>query len=84
MNDSGDDVSWIGAQPVTRKKRPTASVTSKPFPSVSRSVDTTTRVADVKKPVVLTKSSPPKNDPTLCNSFIVLFFQINIIIYLPR
>ena len=42
------DVSWVGAQPVTRKQRPPASVTSRPVPSVSRSVGTTTRVADVK------------------------------------
>ena len=32
------DVSWVGAQPVTRKQRPAASVTSRPVPSVSRSV----------------------------------------------
>ena len=37
------DVSWVGAQPVTRKQRPTASVTSRPVPSVSRSVGTPTR-----------------------------------------
>ena len=47
------DVSWVGTQPVT----------SRPVPSVSRSVDTTTRVADVKKTVALAKSSPPKKDP---------------------
>ena len=52
------DVSWVGAQPVTRKQRPAASVTSRPVPSVSRSVGTTTRVADVKQ-VVPPKSSPP-------------------------
>ena len=52
------DVSWVGAQPVTRKQRPAASVTSRPVPSVSRSVATTTRVADVKQ-VVPPKSSPP-------------------------
>ena len=45
------DVSWVGAQPVTRKQRPAASVTSRPVPSVSRSVGTTTRVADAQKPV---------------------------------
>ena len=50
------DVSWVGAQPVT-------SVTSTPVPSISRSVGTTTRVADVKKTVAPTKSSPPKKDP---------------------
>ena len=55
------DVSWVGAQPVTRKQRPAASVTSRPVPSVSRSVGTTTRVADVKH-VVPPKSSPPKKD----------------------
>ena len=52
------DVSWVGAQPVMRKQRPAASVTSRPVPSVSRSVGTTTRVADVKQ-VVPPKSSPP-------------------------
>ena len=52
------DVSWVGAQPVTRKQRPAASVTIRPVPSVSRSVGTTTRVADVKQ-VVPPKSSPP-------------------------
>ena len=52
------DVSWVGAQSVTRKQRPAASVTSRPVPSVSRSVATTTRVADVKQ-VVPPKSSPP-------------------------
>ena len=38
------DVSWVGAQPVTRKQCPAASVTvtSRPVPSVSRSVGTTT------------------------------------------
>ena len=45
------DVAWVGAQPVTRKQHPAASVTSRPVPSVSRSVCTTTRVADVKKTV---------------------------------
>ena len=54
------DVSWVGAQPVTRKKRTAAPVTSGPVPSVSRSVGTTTRVADVKKTVAPAKSSPPK------------------------
>ena len=57
------DVSWVGAQPVTRKQRPAASVTvtSRPVPSVSRSVGTTTRAVDVKY-VVPPKSSPPKKD----------------------
>ena len=45
------DMSWVGAQPITRKQRPAASVTIRPVPSVSRSVGTTTRVADVKKNV---------------------------------
>ena len=49
------DVSWVGAQPATRKHGPAASVTSRPVPSVSRSVGTTTRVADVVPP----KSSHP-------------------------
>ena len=43
------DVSWVGAQPVTEKQRPAASVTSRPVQSVLRSVVTPTRVADVKK-----------------------------------
>ena len=30
------DVLWVGAQPVTRKQRPAASVISRPVPSVSR------------------------------------------------
>ena len=47
---------------VTLKQRPAASVSSRPVPSVSRSVGTSTHVVDVK-PVVLTKSSPPKKDP---------------------
>ena len=47
------DMSWVGAQPVTVR----------PVPSVSRSVSTTTRVADVKKTVAPAKSSFPKKDP---------------------
>ena len=58
------DVMWVGGQPVTRKQRPAASVTSRPVPSVSRSVGTPTRVADVQKPVAPTRSSPPKKDKT--------------------
>ena len=58
------DVSWIGAQPVTRKQRPAASVTSRPIPSVSRSVGTPTRGADVQKPVAPAGSSPPRKDKT--------------------
>ena len=57
------DMSWVGAQPVTRKLCPAASVTSRPVPSISRSVGTTTRVADVKKTVAPAKSSSPKKDP---------------------
>ena len=45
------DVSWVGAQPVTWNQRPAASVTSRPVPSVSGSVGTPTRGADVQKPV---------------------------------
>ena len=55
-------VSWVGPQPVTRRQRPAAPSTSRPLPSASRSVGTTTRVVDVKKPVVANKSSPPKKD----------------------
>ena len=55
------DVSWVGAQPVTRKQRPAASVTSRPVPSVSRSVATTTHVADVKQVVPPKSSHPMKN-----------------------
>ena len=55
-------MSWVGPQPVTRRQRPASPSTSRPLPSVSRSVGTTTRVVDVKKPVVATKSSPPKKD----------------------
>ena len=57
------DVSRVGAQPVTWKQCPAASVTSRLVPSVSRSVGTTTRVADVKKTVAPAKSSTPKKDP---------------------
>ena len=53
------DVSWVGAQPATRNQRPAASVTSRPVPSVSRSVGTTTRVPPDVKQVVPPKSSPP-------------------------
>ena len=53
------DMLWVGGQPVARKQRPAASVTIRPVPSISWSVGTTTRVADVKK----TKSSSPKKDP---------------------
>ena len=56
------DVSWVGAQPATRKQRPAASVTSRPVPSVSQSVGTTTRVADVKQAV------PPKSSPPIKNT----------------
>ena len=50
------DVSWVGAQPVTRKQRPAASVASRPVTSISRSVGTPTRGADVQKPVAPTSS----------------------------
>ena len=56
------DVSWVGAQLVTRKQHPAASVTSRPLPSISRSVDTTTHVANIKT-VAPIKSSPPKKNP---------------------
>ena len=59
------DVSLVGAQPDTRKQRPATSVTSRTVPSVSRSVGTTTRVADVKH-VIPPKSSPPKKDTKSC------------------
>ena len=57
------NVLWVVAQPVTRKQCPTASVTSRPVPSVSRTVGITTRMADVKKIVASVKSSRPKKDP---------------------
>ena len=53
------DVSWVEAQSVTRKQRP-AAVNSRSVPSGSRSVGTTTRVADVKKTVAPAKSSLQK------------------------
>ena len=55
------DVSWVRARPTTQKQRPAAYVTSRPVPSISRSVGTTTCVADVKH-VVPTRSSPPKKN----------------------
>ena len=58
------DVSWVGAQYVTRKQRAAASVTSRSVPSVSRSVGTPTRGADVQQPVAPTSPSPPKKDKT--------------------
>ena len=51
----------LGSPRLRSRQHPVASVTSRPVPSVSRLVGTTTRVADVK-PVVPTKSSPPKKD----------------------
>ena len=54
------DVSWVRAQPVARKQRPAAPVTSRPVLPVSRPVGPTTRVADVNKTVALVKSSPLK------------------------
>ena len=58
------DVTWVGGQPVTRKQRPAASVTSRLVPSVSRSVGTPSRWADVQKPIAPSRSSPPKKDKT--------------------
>ena len=58
------DVSWDGAHPVTQKQRPADSVTNRPVPSVSRSVGTPTRGADVQKLVAPTRSLPPKKDKT--------------------
>ena len=62
------DKLWVGAQPVSQKKHPVASVTSMPVPSISRSLGTTSRMVVGNKPVVPTKSSPPKdtnlNKPT--------------------
>ena len=63
------DMSSVGAQPVARKQRPAASVTIRPVPSVSRSVGTTTRVADVKKTVAPAKCSSPKKDPKSSKPF---------------
>ena len=54
------DVSWVGVQHVTRNQRPAMSTTNRPVPSVSRSVGTSTRVADVIKTATPVKSSPPK------------------------
>ena len=61
------DVSWVVAQSVTRKQRPAASVTNRPVSSVSRSVATTTRVADVKQvvpPKVITSNEEHKSKQT--------------------
>ena len=49
---------WVGAQPVTRKQRPAASVTGRPVPSVSRAVCTF-----LVWPVIPTMSSSLKKDP---------------------
>ena len=51
-------VSWILSEPVTWKLCPAASVIHRPIPSISRSMGTSTRVADVKKSVTLARSSP--------------------------
>ena len=48
------DVSWVGPEHVTGRQRPAASLTSRPVPSVSRFVGTTTRVSDVKCGIVFT------------------------------
>ena len=45
---------------LTRKQRPAISITNRPVMSISRSMGTTTWMADVKKIVDLAKSSPPK------------------------
>ena len=55
---------YRGLGPVTRKQRLAASVTSRPVPSVSRSVGTPTRGADVQKHVSPARSSPQKKDKT--------------------
>ena len=44
-------MSRVGSLHVTRRQRPAASSASKPVPSVSRSVGTTTRMADVMETV---------------------------------
>ena len=65
---------------VIRKQRPSASVTSRPVLSVSRSVGTTTRVADVQKTVAHAKSSPPKkgekyNKPSSPKQLVIYLFM---------
>ena len=65
-------MSWVESEPVKRRQRPAVSVTNRPVPSVSRSVETTTCEADVKKTVAPVKSSLPKkgetyNKPALSN-----------------
>ena len=80
------DVSWVGAQPVTQKQRPAVSVTIRPVPSVSRSVGTTTRVADVKQ-VVPPKSSPPMkniNQANLLHQRFHLFMSLMLLILLLK
>ena len=62
------DVSLVGAQPDKRKQRPAASVTSRPVPSISRSVGSTTRVADVKQ-VVITSNKEHKIKQTFTKGF---------------
>ena len=59
------NMSWVGSQPVTRRQRPAAPSASRPLPSISQSVGTTTHIVHVKKPVVTTKSSPSKKDKKL-------------------
>ena len=81
------DMSWVGAQPVTRKQRPAASVTSRPVPSVSRSVGTTTRVADVKKTVAPVKSSSRRrihNQANLLHQRFVLIKSLMLLILLLK
>ena len=79
------DVSWVGAQPVTRKQRPAASVTSRPVPYVSRSVGVTTRVADVKT----TGPSPRlrrriQNQANLLHQKFVLIMRLMLLILLLK
>ena len=54
------DVSWVGSQHVTQKQRPAVSSTSRPVSSASRSLGTTTRVADETKAVAPVGLSPLK------------------------
>ena len=55
------DVLCIGSEPVTRRKRPVASIINRPVLSVSRSMGTPTRVVDATKAGALVGSSPLKN-----------------------
>ena len=64
------DVSLVGPEPVTRKQRLSVSVTNRSVVSVSRSVKTTTRVADVKKTMAPVNSSPAENGDKTQQTFI--------------